>query len=78
MFIIEGTRQQTAAQSLARRAHENGNRWGAGATVLLTSHYMADVEALCKRVIIIHNGGLLFDSSLVWTLGVRNYSDASA
>jgi ABC-2 type transport system ATP-binding protein len=35
-----------------------------GATVLLTSHYMADVEALCKRVIIIHNGALLFDGDL--------------
>ncbi len=27
-----------------------------GATVLLTSHYMADVQALCKRVIVIHHG----------------------
>jgi ABC-2 type transport system ATP-binding protein len=35
-----------------------------GATVLLTSHYMADVEALCKRVIVIHNGKLLFDGAL--------------
>jgi ABC-2 type transport system ATP-binding protein len=35
-----------------------------GATVLLTSHYMADVEALCKRVIVIHNGHLLFDGAL--------------
>ena len=35
-----------------------------GATVLLTSHYMADVEALCKRVIVIHNGKLLFDGDL--------------
>jgi ABC-2 type transport system ATP-binding protein len=35
-----------------------------GATVLLTSHYMADVEALCKRVLVIHNGGLLFDGDL--------------
>jgi ABC-2 type transport system ATP-binding protein len=35
-----------------------------GATVLLTSHYMADVEALCKRVIVIHNGKLLFDGNL--------------
>ncbi|MGI8552676.1 MAG: ABC transporter ATP-binding protein [Dehalococcoidia bacterium] len=34
------------------------------ATVLLTSHYMADVEALCKRVIIIHHGKLLFDGEL--------------
>ncbi|RME62112.1 MAG: ATP-binding cassette domain-containing protein, partial [Caldilineae bacterium] len=35
-----------------------------GATVLLTSHYMADVEALCKRVIVIHHGKLLYDGPL--------------
>ena len=34
------------------------------ATVLLTSHYMADVEALCKRVIVIHHGRILFDGEL--------------
>ena len=36
-----------------------------GATVLLTSHYMADVKALCKRVVVIHRGALLFDGDLV-------------
>jgi ABC-2 type transport system ATP-binding protein len=35
-----------------------------GATVLLTSHYMADVEALCRRVIVIHHGQVLFDGPL--------------
>jgi ABC-2 type transport system ATP-binding protein len=35
-----------------------------GATVLLTSHYMADVEALCRRVIVIHHGRILFDGAL--------------
>jgi ABC-2 type transport system ATP-binding protein len=34
------------------------------ATVLLTSHYMGDVEALCKRVVIIHHGKLLYDGEL--------------
>src|SRR5207344_1655142 len=34
------------------------------ATVMLTSHYMADVEALCERVIVIHHGRLLFDGDL--------------
>ena len=34
------------------------------ATVLLTSHYMADVTALCKRVIVIHHGRVLFDGEL--------------
>jgi viologen exporter family transport system ATP-binding protein len=35
-----------------------------GATVLLTSHYMADVQALCKRVIVIHHGRILYDGAL--------------
>ena len=35
-----------------------------GAAVLLTSHYMADVEALCRRVIVIHHGRILFDGAL--------------
>jgi ABC-2 type transport system ATP-binding protein len=35
-----------------------------GATVLLSSHYMADVEALCRRVLVIHHGRLLFDGDL--------------
>lgn len=34
------------------------------ATVMLTSHYMADVEALAERVIVIHHGKLLFDGQL--------------
>jgi ABC-2 type transport system ATP-binding protein len=33
-------------------------------TVLLTSHYMADVEALCKRVVVIHHGRLIYDGAL--------------
>jgi ABC-2 type transport system ATP-binding protein len=35
-----------------------------GATVMLTSHYMADVLALCKRVIVIHHGQVLYDGRL--------------
>jgi ABC-2 type transport system ATP-binding protein len=35
-----------------------------GATVLLTSHYMADVTALAPRVLIINGGRLLFDGEL--------------
>jgi ABC-2 type transport system ATP-binding protein len=40
-----------------------------GATVLLTSHYMADVEHLCRRVIVIHHGRILFDGSLADLVG---------
>jgi ABC-2 type transport system ATP-binding protein len=35
-----------------------------GATILLTSHYMADVVALCERIIIIHHGQLKYDGGL--------------
>jgi len=35
-----------------------------GATVILTSHYMADVTALCRRVIMIDLGRLVYDGDL--------------
>jgi ABC-2 type transport system ATP-binding protein len=35
-----------------------------GATLLLTSHYMADITALCPRVLLIHQGSLMHDGSL--------------
>lgn len=35
-----------------------------GATLLLTSHYMGDVEALCQRVIVIHHGHIIHDGDL--------------
>ncbi|MEB3230342.1 MAG: ATP-binding cassette domain-containing protein, partial [Leptolyngbyaceae bacterium] len=34
------------------------------ATILLTSHYMADITALCQRVLLIHQGGLIYDGHL--------------
>ncbi len=36
-----------------------------GVTIILTSHYMADVTALCPRVILIHQGELLYDGELL-------------
>ena len=35
-----------------------------GATVILTSHYMADVTALCRRILVIDAGELVFDGDL--------------
>jgi viologen exporter family transport system ATP-binding protein len=35
-----------------------------GATVLLSSHYMADVQALCRRVVLIDHGRVLLDDNL--------------
>jgi len=33
-------------------------------TILLTSHYMADIQELCRRVVIIDRGALIFDGRL--------------
>jgi ABC-2 type transport system ATP-binding protein len=41
--------------------HHNATR---KTTVLLTSHYMTDIEQLCHRVIIIDHGSLFFDGRL--------------
>jgi ABC-2 type transport system ATP-binding protein len=35
-----------------------------GVTILLTSHYMRDVEALCRRVLVITHGKLVYDGPL--------------
>ncbi len=50
---------QVAIQQCLRDYHERR-----GVTVLLTSHYMRDVEALCKRVLVITHGKLVYDGPL--------------
>src|SRR5204863_2514935 len=35
-----------------------------GVTMLLTSHYMRDVEALCSRVLVINHGRVVYDGLL--------------
>jgi ABC-2 type transport system ATP-binding protein len=50
-------------QSRIRRFIAEYNRLH-GATIILTSHYMADVTALCRRVIVIHHGRILYDGGL--------------
>jgi len=42
------------------RAYNQKNK----STIILTSHYMDDVKELCKRIIIIDKGRLLFDGKL--------------
>jgi viologen exporter family transport system ATP-binding protein len=42
------------------RRHNAGQK----TTILLTSHYMADIQALCRRVIIIDRGKIFFDGRL--------------
>lgn len=43
------------------------------ATIILTSHYMEDVKELCRRVIVIDKGRILFDGAL--TELVDRYAD---
>lgn len=50
---------QTAVRSFLKQYNEEQQ-----ASILLTSHYMADITALCPRVIVIHEGALLYDGSL--------------
>jgi ABC-2 type transport system ATP-binding protein len=35
-----------------------------GVTIVLTSHYMADIKELCERVIVIHKGSKIYDGAL--------------
>jgi ABC-2 type transport system ATP-binding protein len=64
LFLDEPTLGlDVSMQSRLRRfLAEYGRR--SGATMILTSHYMADVVALCPRVILIHHGRLLYDGAL--------------
>jgi ABC-2 type transport system ATP-binding protein len=45
--------------------HHNATR---RTTILLTSHYMADIQELCRRVIIIDRGTIFFDGKLTEVL----------
>ncbi len=64
LFLDEPTLGlDVSMQSRLRRFLAKYNR-RSGVTVILTSHYMADVVALCPRVILIHHGSLLYDGEL--------------
>jgi ABC-2 type transport system ATP-binding protein len=64
LFLDEPTiGLDVSMQARIRRFVADYNR-RTGATILLTSHYMDDVVALCKRVIVIHHGRLLYDGGL--------------
>ncbi|MFF4713460.1 ABC transporter ATP-binding protein [Streptomyces eurythermus] len=40
-----------------------------GAAVLFSSHYLAEVETICDRVVIIHRGRVLADGTVAETIG---------
>jgi ABC-2 type transport system ATP-binding protein len=64
LFLDEPTLGlDVSMQGRLRRFLAEYNR-RSGVTMILTSHYMADVVALCPRVILIHHGRLLYDGKL--------------
>jgi ABC-type uncharacterized transport system ATPase subunit len=64
LFLDEPTiGLDVSAVGMVRRFITDYSR-ATGATVLLTSHYMADVETLCKRIILIDKGKLAYDGDL--------------
>ena len=55
---LDVTSQKTVRDFIRRHNAEKKT------TILLTSHYMADIQELCQRVIIIDHGKLFFDGKL--------------
>jgi ABC-2 type transport system ATP-binding protein len=64
MFLDEPTLGLDVSMQLRLRRFLADYNRRSGVTILLTSHYMADVMALCPRVILIYHGKLLYDGEL--------------
>jgi ABC-2 type transport system ATP-binding protein len=55
---LDVTSQKTVRDFIRRHNAERKT------TILLTSHYMADIKELCERVIVIHRGAKIYDGAL--------------
>ncbi len=64
VFLDEPTIGLDAAAKLAVRRFIRRLRDTRGMTVLLTTHDMDDIEALCDRVLVIHTGRIFLDGTL--------------
>jgi ABC-2 type transport system ATP-binding protein len=64
LFLDEPTLGLDIAMQRRLRNFLNQYNQKHAVTVILTSHYMADVTALCPRVILIHHGQLIYDGGL--------------
>ncbi len=64
LFLDEPTLGLDVSMQLRLRRFLADYNRSSGTTVILTSHYMADVMALCPRVILIHHGRILHDGEL--------------
>jgi ABC-2 type transport system ATP-binding protein len=64
LFLDEPTIGLDVAMQATLRAFIRTHNEQRGATIILTSHNMADVATLCPRVILIDHGKLVFDGEL--------------
>jgi ABC-2 type transport system ATP-binding protein len=64
LFLDEPTLGLDVSMQLRLRRFLAEYNQRSGVTMILTSHTMADVVALCPRVILIHHGQLLYDGEL--------------
>jgi ABC-type uncharacterized transport system ATPase subunit len=64
LFLDEPTIGLDVSATAVVRRFVAGYAEQTGATVLLTSHYVADVETLCRRVLLIDQGALRYDGGL--------------
>ena len=64
LFLDEPTIGLDVSMQVTMRSFIKAYNESTGATLILTSHYMDDVAALCPRVIVIDKGTLSYDGSL--------------
>ncbi len=64
LFLDEPTIGLDAVSKLAVRSFVRRLNQERGVTVILTTHDLDDVEALCKRILLISEGELLFEGTL--------------
>ena len=64
LFLDEPTIGLDAVSKLALRAFLKEENKRSGVTILLTTHDMDDIEALCSRMLVIGRGRLLYDGAM--------------